>query len=632
MRIQVGVEIGTYTFDKVAKTITLSGLDPIVVEQVLEIRNVTRNVTLYEYKLTRIVIESGNVISFFVNTTGMDNNDSLQIFIDYDLPGTITGNVNVDNPFNLESTQIDVKEILEEIKAKTDNIDVALSTRTKPADTQKVEGDVVATILGAWAVESKQDIGNAILDFIKAKTDNLDVALSTRTKPSDQQHAIIDNSALPLGASTEAKQDALNAKDFATQTTLALIKADLDLIKAKTDNIDVLLSTRTKPADTQKVDGSAVTQPVSGTVTANTGLSQPLTDAQLRASQVPVSGAFYQIIQPVSGTFFQATQPISAVSLPLPTGAATSAKQDLLLAELQLKADLTETQPVSAVSLPLPTGAATSVLQGIGNTSLSNIDNNTQNLRDIVQEIQMTGLYRGKTGYVFNIIGQRAGFTSTTLMNDVKEYDNAVANIATTSNSTLDIISSSVNDAAAGTGVRTVKVVYINNSNNLVESAAITLNGTTLVTSVLTGVNQVLWMETTTFGSGGVAAGDIRLRINGGTVEVEQITTGGNKSRSGVFMIPTGYTGYVVNWRVSAINQDQDVRLRGTVNTLDKSISTAYHYMTEMYAALNTSPPPTHELYLKLPALARVKASTISTGTSSASRCNVNIIIMILQD
>jgi hypothetical protein len=41
------------------------------------------------------------------------------------------------------------------------------------------------------------------------------------------------------------------------------------------------------------------------------------------------------------------------------TSQATAAKQDLLLAELQLKADLTETQPVSVASLPLPTGAAT---------------------------------------------------------------------------------------------------------------------------------------------------------------------------------------------------------------------------------------------------------------------------------
>lgn len=54
-------------------------------------------------------------------------------------------------------------------------------------------------------------------------------------------------------------------------------------------------------------------------------------------------------------------------------GLATGAKQDTLLAELQLKADLTETQPVSLASVPLPTGAATSALQGTGNTSLATI-------------------------------------------------------------------------------------------------------------------------------------------------------------------------------------------------------------------------------------------------------------------
>ena len=45
---------------------------------------------------------------------------------------------------------------------------------------------------------------------------------------------------------------------------------------------------------------------------------------------------------------------------------STSAKQDTLLTELQLKADLTETQPVSLASVPLPSGASTSALQGGG--------------------------------------------------------------------------------------------------------------------------------------------------------------------------------------------------------------------------------------------------------------------------
>jgi hypothetical protein len=56
-----------------------------------------------------------------------------------------------------------------------------------------------------------------------------------------------------------------------------------------------------------------------GSVTVNTGLT-PLTDTQLRATPVPVSG-----------TFWQATQPVSADSLPLPTGAATAANQTTII-------------------------------------------------------------------------------------------------------------------------------------------------------------------------------------------------------------------------------------------------------------------------------------------------------------
>lgn len=83
---------------------------------------------------------------------------------------------------------------------------------------------------------------------------------------------------------------------------------------------------------------------------------------------------------PVSGTFWQATQPISAASLPLPTGAATSAKQPALGTAGTASADVLTvqgiasmtalkvdgsavTQPVSAASLPLPAGAATTAKQ-----------------------------------------------------------------------------------------------------------------------------------------------------------------------------------------------------------------------------------------------------------------------------
>lgn len=139
--------------------------------------------------------------------------------------------------------------------------------------------------------------------------------------------------------------------------------------------------------------------PTAGTLTATFDPSVPV-NVQ---GTVPVSGTFWQATQPVSGTvgisgtvpvsgtFWQATQPVSAASLPLPSGAATSAKQpalgtagtastDVLTVQgitsmTPLKVDgsgVTQpvsgtfwqvTQPISAASLPLPSGASTAAKQ-----------------------------------------------------------------------------------------------------------------------------------------------------------------------------------------------------------------------------------------------------------------------------
>lgn len=108
---------------------------------------------------------------------------------------------------------------------------------TGNASLASIDGKITAVNTGAVVVASsalpsgaatsaKQDTGNTSLSsidgkltdvatqttlaLIKAKTDNLDIALSTRTKPADQQHTIVDSSALPAGASTSAKQLADN--------------------------------------------------------------------------------------------------------------------------------------------------------------------------------------------------------------------------------------------------------------------------------------------------------------------------------------------------------------------------------------------------------------------------------------
>lgn len=98
---------------------------------------------------------------------------------------------------------------------------------------------------------------------------------------------------------------------------------------------------------------------VDGKIPVDSGAGGGLTDAELRATPVPVSGSL-------------------TVDT---TGLATSAKQDTLLTELQLKADLTETQPVSIASVPSHpvTNAGTFVVQNnaatpAGNNNIGDVD------------------------------------------------------------------------------------------------------------------------------------------------------------------------------------------------------------------------------------------------------------------
>lgn len=149
--------------------------------------------------------------------------------------------------------------------------------------------------------------------------------------------------------------------------------------------------------------------PISGTVTANTGLSQPLTDAQLRATAVPVSGtvtANTGLLQavtdaqlratpvPVSGTFFQATQPVSIASSVPVTGPVTDAQlratpvpvSGIVTANTGLTQPLTDAQlratavPVSIGSIDLPTGASTLAEQQSQTTILGTIDADTASI------------------------------------------------------------------------------------------------------------------------------------------------------------------------------------------------------------------------------------------------------------
>lgn len=199
-----------------------------------------------------------------------------------------------------------LKVSLEEIETGvvipvTDNggsltVDGSVSVSNFPA-TQAVTGPLTDSQLRASAVPvsvsgvataANQTTQTTELQAIKTAVELIDNAIAG----SEMQVDVI-TSALPTGAATSALQTTGN-------NSLSSIDSKLPALFSGRVPVDVTGSvTVSNEIEIKNDAGNPV--PVSGTVTANTGLSQPLTDAQLRATAVPVSAA----------------------SLPLPTGAAT---------------------------------------------------------------------------------------------------------------------------------------------------------------------------------------------------------------------------------------------------------------------------------------------------------------------
>ena len=308
---------------------------------------------------------------------------------------------------------------------------------------------------------------------------------------------------------------------------------------------------------------------------------------------------------------------------------------DIEIGAVEIKDGTTDTRTKVATSAP---GAADPgiVVRNIpsgtqpvsGSVSVSNFP--ATEIVDPVYDAARTGFIAGKAAETFHVLGRRSGFNSTSVLQDVGEFlgtsIDALPELTGAEN--LEVVSSSASDATGQVGVRTIRIGYIDTSNNLVVSPDIAMNGTTPV-ALAFKANFILWMETTTSGTSPVAVGTILLRIAGAGATQEQITAGGNRSLSCRFMVPTGYTGYLVDWGVWAIATSQDVRLRATVRTRSRTLGTNYIFQSVAYVAAGSS---SHEEmhYAVCPALSKIKVSTIAGAAPAGNRIDAEFTILLI--
>lgn len=101
----------------------------------------------------------------------------------------------------------------------------------------------------------------------------------------------------------------------------------------------------------------------------------------------------------------------------------------------------------------------------------------------------------------------------------------------------MSIVSTSANDTAAGTGIRTVDIHYLDaNLAPMIET--VTMNGTTPVLTVATNIRFIQCLHMATYGSGNAAAGNITAS-NGGNTH-SYIAIGDVRCSSSVRMVPAG--------------------------------------------------------------------------------------------
>jgi hypothetical protein len=99
MKILVGTDAGSYTFDASAGTITLSGLPVVKLEDLLIITNIVSSIgIIYNFadeQLSAIPL-GNNVFALAADTTQMTDTDPLQIWIQLTPAGTTTLTYDLD--------------------------------------------------------------------------------------------------------------------------------------------------------------------------------------------------------------------------------------------------------------------------------------------------------------------------------------------------------------------------------------------------------------------------------------------------------------------------------------------------------------------------------------------------------
>lgn len=172
------------------------------------------------------------------------------------------------------------------------------------------------------------------------------------------------------------------------------------------------------------------------------------------------------------------------------------------------------------------------------------------------------------------------------------------------------ISESDADNGATTTGILTLTLSYLDGDGNT-QMETVTMNGQTPVDTIATDIRFVQDMQALTVGSGGVAAGHIRIYRKADNTRVySMIAAGGNQDLVPHKMVPLGKMLYLKRWLCSEASNAKrcHMRLRADCNNEHPSVRQQGIYLFKSTVALDSSASAS-ELAYTIPALSIVKVS-----------------------
>lgn len=187
------------------------------------------------------------------------------------------------------------------------------------------------------------------------------------------------------------------------------------------------------------------------------------------------------------------------------------------------------------------------------------------------------------------------------------------------------LVSSSTNDSATGSGVRSVVARYLD-GDGVQHDETFALTGTVAVLGTATDVFRINNLRAVTCGATGFATGSVTLTGSGAAVVYSQIAAGENRARQIMYTVPTGYILCInrVELAAGAAVAGRAVRFQtqATYNSITGSRTDFFMTYTEKFLQDTPYLLPL-DFPTRFPALTDIKVRAISADGATYGNCSL---------